>query len=102
MLKKITAVKARQNLGQIMNEVAIRNDQFIIERSGKAVAAVVPVWLLEQWLKRREEFFHTVEEIKEQNKGYSEDEIVRDVEAAVRAVRLQDKRDDESGAPTVK
>ena len=102
MLKKITAVKARQNLGQIMNEVAIRNDQFIIERSGKAVAAVVPVWLLEQWLKRRKEFFRTVEEIKEQNKRYSEDEIERDVEDALRAVRLQEKKEREAGAPTRK
>jgi hypothetical protein len=28
MLKKISAMKARQNLGQVMNEVALRGDDY--------------------------------------------------------------------------
>ena len=41
MLKKISAMKARQNLGQLLNEVSIRGDSFIIERAGKPLAALV-------------------------------------------------------------
>jgi prevent-host-death family protein len=41
MLKKISAMKARQNLGQIMNEVSLRGDDYIIERAGKPLVAVV-------------------------------------------------------------
>ena len=34
-------MKARQNLGQIMNEVSLRGDDYIIERAGKPLVAVV-------------------------------------------------------------
>ena len=43
MRKKVTAVRARGKLGQILEEVYYRGDHYIIERSGKAMAAVVPV-----------------------------------------------------------
>lgn len=32
MMKKILAVKARQNLGQVMNEVALRGNDYVVER----------------------------------------------------------------------
>ena len=48
MTEKISTVEVRHRLGAILNRVARRNDQFIIERNGKAVAAVVPVERLEQ------------------------------------------------------
>lgn len=31
MLKKISAMKARQNLGQVMNEVALKEDEHIAD-----------------------------------------------------------------------
>jgi len=31
MLKKISAMKARQNLGQVMNEVALKEDEYIVD-----------------------------------------------------------------------
>ncbi len=34
VLKKISALKARQNLGQIINEVAFRGNDYIIEQAG--------------------------------------------------------------------
>jgi len=43
MLKKINALKARQNLGRLMNEVAIKEDDYIIERAGKELVAVIPI-----------------------------------------------------------
>jgi len=48
MTEKISTVEIRQRLGDILNRVALRNDQFIIERKGKALAAMVPVERLEQ------------------------------------------------------
>jgi len=48
MTEKISTLEIRQRLGDILNRVALRNDQFIIERKGKAMAAVVPVERLEQ------------------------------------------------------
>lgn len=43
MIKTITAMKARQNLGSIMNEVSFTGDEFIIERAGKPMAVIVSV-----------------------------------------------------------
>ncbi len=50
-VKKINALRARQTLGTMLEEVFYRDEQFIIERAGKPMAAVVPVWQLEQWQK---------------------------------------------------
>lgn len=48
MTERISALKVRQNLGEIINRVYLRNDEFIIERAGKPVAAVIPIQKLEQ------------------------------------------------------
>ena len=48
MTEKISTLEVRRRLGDILNRVALRNDQFIIERKGKPLAAVVPVERLEQ------------------------------------------------------
>ena len=48
MLKKISAMKARQNLGQLLNEVSIRGDAYIIERAGKPLAALVDMEKFQQ------------------------------------------------------
>ena len=41
MSKTVTAVKARQNLGELLNRVAIANEEIIIQRAGKKVAKLV-------------------------------------------------------------
>jgi prevent-host-death family protein len=46
--ERISTLQIRQRLGDILNRVALRNDQFIIERKGKPLAAMVPVSRLEQ------------------------------------------------------
>jgi len=43
MLKKISAMKVRQNLGQVMNEVALRGDDYVVERAGKPLVAIIPM-----------------------------------------------------------
>lgn len=48
MTEKISTVQIRQRLGAILSRVALGNDQFIIERRGKPLAAVVPVERFEQ------------------------------------------------------
>ena len=54
MVKKINALKARKNLGQLLEEVYYKDNQYVIERAGRPMAAVVPVWQLEGWGKCRE------------------------------------------------
>lgn len=92
MIKKVSALKTRQNLGQLLEEVYYRGDQYIIERAGRPMAAVVPVWQLEEWRKRRERFFGMVEAVRQRNKRVKPDVMEREVEEAVRAVRAKATR----------
>lgn len=43
MAEKISTMEVRERLGDYLNRVALRHDQFIIERKGKPLAAMVPV-----------------------------------------------------------
>jgi prevent-host-death family protein len=48
MATKISTMEIREKLGDYLNRVALRHDQFIIERKGKALAAMVPIERLEE------------------------------------------------------
>lgn len=92
MQKKITAIKARQNLGELLEEVYYKNDHFIITRRQKAMAAVIPVEEYQQLLKQREEDFTVLDEIWAANKGVTPETVERDVAAAIREVRASKKK----------
>jgi prevent-host-death family protein len=61
MIKKISAMKVRQNLGQVMNEVAIRGDDYVVERAGKPLVAIIP---LEKYRKLQDDLNAFREEVK--------------------------------------
>lgn len=48
MPDKVSTIEVRQRIGDMLNRVALRHDEFIIERKGRALAALVPVERLEQ------------------------------------------------------
>lgn len=48
MADKVSTLEVRQRIGDMLNRVALRHDEFIIERKGKPLAALVPVERLEQ------------------------------------------------------
>ena len=89
MLKTINALKARRNLGQLLEEVFYRGDQFVIERAGKAMAVVISASEYEAYKKQREEDMKVFDEIRKKNKGAKE-EVERDVQKAIEAVRRED------------
>jgi len=92
MVKKVNALKARQHLGQLLEEVYYKGDQYVIERAGKPMAAVVPLWQLEEWQKRREQFFAAVAEVQQQHQQVKPEIIEQEVREAIRAVRTQARR----------
>ena len=87
MLKTITAIKARQNLGQLMNEVVIKEDDYIIERAGKPLVAVIPIEKYRQIQRAKEGFFEWVDGLRNQTKNTAFTEIEEKVNKAVAAVR---------------
>lgn len=48
MKERVSTIAVRQRIGDMLNRVALRHDEFIIERKGKPLAALVPVERLEQ------------------------------------------------------
>ena len=43
MGQSVSAVEARQKLGEILNRVALRLEEIIIERAGKKIARLSPI-----------------------------------------------------------
>lgn len=43
MSQSISAVEARQKLGELLNRVALRGEEIIIERAGKKIARLLPI-----------------------------------------------------------
>jgi prevent-host-death family protein len=64
MYKRISALKARQNLGQVMNEVSLKGDDYIIERAGKALVAVIPIEKYQSLQREIGEFFESLSKIR--------------------------------------
>ena len=87
MLKKISAMKARQNLGQIMNEVAIRGDDYIIERAGKPLVAIIDMDKYQRLQEEREEALQAVRSIWSKMEGADPDEVEEIIEEAIQATR---------------
>jgi antitoxin (DNA-binding transcriptional repressor) of toxin-antitoxin stability system len=48
MPEKVSTLDVRQRIGDMLNRIALRHDEFIIERKGKPLAALVPVERLAQ------------------------------------------------------
>lgn len=48
MAETLSAMEFRQRIGDLLNRVALRQDEFIISRKGRPLAALVPVDRLEQ------------------------------------------------------
>jgi prevent-host-death family protein len=92
MVKKVNALKARQNLGQLVEEVYYKGDQYIIERAGKPMAAVVPLWQLEDRAKRRERIFSRARKVWQATAKVKPAVIEREVGTAVRALRAKTTR----------
>ena len=87
MLKRVSALKARQNLGQVMNEVALRGDDYIIERAGKPLVAVVSMEKYALLETQRQAAFGALEKIWKKMEGEDSKEVEKTIREAIIAVR---------------
>lgn len=86
MLKTVSAIKVRQNLGQVMNEVSLKSDEYIVERAGKPLVAIIPIEKYLNMKSDREEFFRMYDAIQA---GVTGDDatLEEDLASAVMAAR---------------
>ncbi len=87
MLKKISAMKARQNLGQIMNEVSLKGDDYIIERAGKPLVAVVSMEKFQTLQRDKDAAMSALEQIWGKMKDESPKTVTKTINEAVKAAR---------------
>lgn len=77
MTEKVSTMEVRQRIGDMLNRVALRHDEFVIERKGRALAALVPVERLEQM--RRFARRHALDVMEQQRGGALTDEQAMDL-----------------------
>ena len=87
MVKRLAALKARQNLGQVMNEVALRGDEYIVERAGKPLVAIISMDRYRMLEQDRAAALEALNEIWEKMKGEEPKAIEGTIDEAVQAVR---------------
>lgn len=56
MIKEVSAVNFRQNLGEMLNQVQYRNESIVINKDGKPVAALVDAELFARIRRMRDRF----------------------------------------------
>ena len=86
-LKVVTALKARQIFGTIMNAVSFRNDQYIVERKGMPMVAIIPVKKFKQMDKARQRFFINMSKISDSFIGEEPNKLDDILEEATQAAK---------------
>ena len=90
MEKAIGASEARRKFGQLIEEVFYRQDHFVIERSGRAMAVIVPVDEYQRWKRlAKERVFGMIEEVWEQNKEVPAADLEKEVKEAIKTLRRE-------------
>lgn len=93
MEKKLNITRARDILGDLVDEVQYQNNKFIILRHGKPAVAVVPLSVYESWKSSRERLFELVAQMQEAGGSQDPDEIMDLVLEAQQAVRRAGDQD---------
>ena len=90
-MEKVSTIDVRQRIGDLLNRVALRHDEFVIERKGKPLAALVPVERLEQM--RRFARRHALEFLEEQTQStVSEEQALAIALEAQRSARKRARK----------
>lgn len=89
MVKRVAAMKVRDKLGQLLDDVYYQGDEVVIERAGKAMAILIPVTRYQQYQRDREERFKILEQIKARTKSIPAKQLDATIDEAVRASRAR-------------
>ncbi|MGE0278243.1 MAG: type II toxin-antitoxin system Phd/YefM family antitoxin [Nitrospiraceae bacterium] len=87
MIKEVSAVSFRQNLGEMLNQVQYRNDSIVISKDGKPVAALVDAEMFARIRRMRERFDALSERIAQNYAGVPVEEGMSEIDVAVTAER---------------
>lgn len=86
MLKKISAQKARQNFGELMDEVRLRGDRYIVNRGDKPLVAVIPVEEYLAWEQARERLYSRIVLMRDRTRREDSEILEGEIRQAIAAV----------------
>ena len=87
MISNVTAVKFRQNLGEMLNQVQYRNDSVVINKDGKPVAALVDAELFARIRRMQERFDSLTRRVADTYADVPEEKGLKEIDAAVKRGR---------------
>ena len=83
----IGARDLRQKFAEILGKVGFGGDVAVVERSGKPMAAIIPIEMYQQLVAEREARFQIIEKIQNVQEARPLEEIEQDVNAAIKRAR---------------
>jgi prevent-host-death family protein len=99
MEKTISAYEARRKFGQLLEETYYQKDHFVVERSGRPMAAIVPIDDYHKWQRlSKERVFAMLEEVWERTQSVPDEELQADIDLALAMLR-QELRDERESQP---
>jgi len=87
MAKRMSAKDARSKFSDLLGTVHYGGEEVIVERSGRPVAAVIPVPAYERLVAERQTRFEVIERVRSRLRKTSIEAIETDVREAVAKVR---------------
>lgn len=87
MITEVSAVKFRQNLGEMLSQVQHRNDSIVINKDGKPVAALVDAELFARIRRMRERFDALSDRIAQSYADVPVDQGLNEIDSAVASER---------------
>ncbi|MDR1015298.1 MAG: type II toxin-antitoxin system prevent-host-death family antitoxin [Coriobacteriales bacterium] len=89
MVQEVTAVKFRQNLGEMIARVQYSNDAVIINKGGKPAAALIDSALYERIRRMWDIFDRLTDKVADAYASVPEDEGMAEIEAVSASVRSE-------------
>ncbi len=90
MVERVGSREMRNRLADMLGRVRYGGEMFIVERSGKPMAAMIPMELFEQLIKEREARFQVLDRVRARTPDTPAATVKQDVANALAAVRTPD------------
>jgi prevent-host-death family protein len=90
----IGARQARQTFADLLGKVGYGGEIAIVERSGKPMAALVPIEVYKQMIAEREARFRVLDRVRSRIPDLPPEEVEQDVNQAIGALRAADATGD--------
>jgi prevent-host-death family protein len=92
VVQEVTAVKFRQNLGEMIARVQYNSDAVIINKGGKPVAVLIDSALYERIRRMQDTFDRLTGKVADAYAAVPEDEGIAEIEAISASVRSETRR----------